>query len=58
MPPGQFHTVYIPVASFCRRGHFFNLDTMHLMELLRFIDTTQGAYVTNNSHLRTLEILC
>ena len=54
MPPGQHHTVYNPVAGFSRGGHFFNLDTMHLMELSRFVDNTQGEYVTNDIHYGTL----
>ncbi|KAH0825904.1 hypothetical protein J3R83DRAFT_7657 [Lanmaoa asiatica] len=58
MPPGQLHAVYTPVASFCRGGHFYNLDTMHLTELSRFVDTTAGKYVTNQAHSGTLETLC
>lgn len=58
MPPGQHHTVYTPVAGFSRGGHFFNLDTMHLTELSRFVDTTQGQFVTNDTHFGTLETLC
>ncbi|KAF8549165.1 hypothetical protein OG21DRAFT_1500591 [Imleria badia] len=58
MPPGQMHSVYTPVASLCRGGNFFNLDTMHLMELSRFVDTTKAKYVTNQAHMGTLETLC
>lgn len=58
MPPGQHHTVYTPVASFCRGGHFFNLDTMHLTEVSRFVDTTHGGFLTNDVHFGTLETLC
>ncbi|KAF8418641.1 hypothetical protein L210DRAFT_3578800, partial [Boletus edulis BED1] len=58
MPPGQIHTVYTPVASFCRGGHFFNYDMMHLTELSRFVDTTKGSCVTNQAHAGTLETLC
>lgn len=58
MPPGQHHTVYTPMASFCRGGHFFNFDTMHLTELSRFADVTHGKYITNDTHLGTLETLC
>lgn len=58
MPPGKHHTVLSPVAGFSRGGHFFNLDTMHLTEMSRFVDTRVGKYVTNDSHLGTLETLC
>ncbi|KAF8422594.1 hypothetical protein L210DRAFT_891763 [Boletus edulis BED1] len=58
MPPGQIHSVYTPVASFCRGGHFFNLDTMHLTELSRFVDTTHGKFATNQAHSGTLQTLC
>ena len=58
MPPGKLHTVYTPVAGFSRGGHLFNLDTMHLTELSRFIDSRVGKYLTNDSHLGTLETLC
>lgn len=37
MPPGQHHAVFTPVAGFSRGGRYFNLDTMHLTELSRFV---------------------
>ena len=58
MTPVQLHTVYTPVASFSHGGHFFNMDTMHLTELSRFVDVTRGSFVTNDTHSGTLEILC
>ena len=58
MPPGQMHGVNTPNASFCRGGHWFNLDTMHLTELSRFVDVSNGNFVTNHSHRGTLETLC
>ena len=58
MPPGQHHAVYTPVAGFSRGGHYYNLDTMHLTEVSRFVDTTQGKFVTNDTHHGTLETLC
>ena len=58
MPPGQLHTVYTPVAGFSRGGHFFNLDTMHLTEMSRFLDATSGSFFTNDYHHGTLETLC
>lgn len=58
MPPGQIHIVFTPVASFCRGGHFFNLDTMHLTELSRFVDASRGKFVTNQAHHGTLNTLC
>ncbi|KAI9452915.1 hypothetical protein HD554DRAFT_2179724 [Boletus coccyginus] len=58
MPPGQMHGVNTPNASFCRGGHYFNLDTMHLTELSRFVDASRGNFVTNATHRGTLETLC
>ena len=58
MPPGQHHAVYTPVAGFSRGGHYYNLDTMHLTELSRFVDTIQGKVITNNVRYGTLETLC
>lgn len=58
MPPGKHHTVFTPVAGFSRGGHFFSLDTMHLTEVSRFVDSEVGKYITNDSHLGTLETLC
>ena len=58
MPPGQPHTVYTPISGMCRGGHFFNLDTMHLTELSRFLDATRGKSFTNQVHHGTLETLC
>lgn len=31
---------------------------MHLTEVSRFVDATQGKYVTNDTHFGTLETLC
>lgn len=58
MPPCQHHAVYTPAASFYKGGHFFNIDTMHLTEVSRFVDATKGSYVTNDTHAGTLETLC
>lgn len=58
MPPGQIHTVYTPVAGFCKGGHFHNYDTMHLAEHSRHIDKYKGRYLTNEDQRGTLETLC
>ncbi|KAF8418657.1 hypothetical protein L210DRAFT_3655539 [Boletus edulis BED1] len=57
MPPGQMHAVYTPTASFCRGGHFFSYDALHLTEQSRHIDKLKGRYVTNQQHRGTLETL-
>ena len=58
MLPEKHHMVYMPVAGLSRGGHSFSLDTMHLTELSRSVDSEAGKYITNDSHLGTLETLC
>ncbi|KAH0826479.1 hypothetical protein J3R83DRAFT_5482 [Lanmaoa asiatica] len=57
MPPGQMHAVYTPAACFCRGGHFFSYDALHLTEQSRNVDRLKGRYVTNQQHRGTLETL-
>ncbi|KAG2083677.1 uncharacterized protein F5147DRAFT_660107 [Suillus discolor] len=54
-PPSQFHAVYTPVTSFATGGHFYNYETMHLMEISRYIDHKQGRTLTNQVHEHSLE---
>ncbi|KAG2336299.1 hypothetical protein BDR05DRAFT_1005990 [Suillus weaverae] len=49
-PPGQFHAVYTPVATFATGGHFYNHEYMHLTELSRYTDHTKGTTFTNQTH--------
>ncbi|KAG2747790.1 hypothetical protein P692DRAFT_20736971 [Suillus brevipes Sb2] len=49
-PPGQFHAVYTPVATFATGGHFYNHQYMHLTELSRYADHTKGTFFTNQIH--------
>ncbi|KAG1722728.1 uncharacterized protein EDB91DRAFT_1255925 [Suillus paluster] len=49
-PPGQFHAVYTPVATFATGGHFYNHQYMHLTELSRYIDHYKGPTFTNQIH--------
>ncbi|KAG1836496.1 hypothetical protein DFJ58DRAFT_734920 [Suillus subalutaceus] len=49
-PPGQFHAVYTPVATFATGGHFYNHQYMHLTELSRYVDHTKGTTFTNQIH--------
>ncbi|KAG2353406.1 hypothetical protein BDR07DRAFT_1496320 [Suillus spraguei] len=49
-PPGQFHAVYTPVATFATGGHFYNHQYMHLTELSRYMDRTKGTTFTNQVH--------
>ncbi|KAG2336061.1 hypothetical protein BDR05DRAFT_953632 [Suillus weaverae] len=54
-PPGQFHAVYTPIASFATGGHFYNYESMHLTELSRYVDHKQGKHLTNQEHEHSLE---
>ena len=58
MPPGLVHSVFTQEAGFCRGGHLYNLDAMHLAEVSRYIDHTKGDNVTNDTHQGVLETLC
>ena len=51
------HSVY-PHLWHVLGGHFFNLNTMHLMKLSRFLDTTHSKSFMNRVHHGTLETLC
>ncbi|KAF8124000.1 hypothetical protein EV363DRAFT_1403474 [Boletus edulis] len=56
MPPGQYHTVYTPVAGFSQGGHLYNLDTMHLTELSRLVDMTRGQYPAQHA-IRVIQVV-
>jgi hypothetical protein len=53
-PPWQMHLVYTPISGFCKGGHFFNLDSAHLTELSKWVDTFKAKYITNQEHCGTL----
>ncbi|KAG2097933.1 uncharacterized protein F5147DRAFT_777801 [Suillus discolor] len=56
-PPGQLHSVYTPIPSFTRGGHFYAYDTLSFTELSRWLDRQAGLLLTNQVHEHTEETL-
>lgn len=56
-PPAQIHSVYTPVASFARGGHFYSYDMCHLTEIGRHFDFLCKGEFTNQVHHHALETL-
>lgn len=56
-PPGQYHAVFTPTASFSKGAHCFNYEFLHQMELSRHLDAKHGKYLTNQLHEHSLDTL-
>ncbi|KAG1770829.1 hypothetical protein EV702DRAFT_1202303 [Suillus placidus] len=56
-PPGQLHSVYTPIPSFTRGGHFYSYETLPSTELSRWLDRCAGLLLTNQAHEHTEETL-
>ncbi|KAG1830704.1 hypothetical protein DFJ58DRAFT_848392 [Suillus subalutaceus] len=56
-PPGQLHSVYTPIPSFTRGGHFYSYETLPFTELSRWLDRCAGLLLTNQAHEHTEETL-
>ncbi|KAG1725977.1 hypothetical protein EDB19DRAFT_1833597 [Suillus lakei] len=56
-PPGQLHSVYTPIPSFTRGGHFYSYETLPFTELSRWLDSCAGLLLTNQAHEHTEETL-
>ncbi|KAG1758483.1 hypothetical protein EV702DRAFT_1053795, partial [Suillus placidus] len=56
-PSGQLHSVYTPIPSFTRGGHFYSYETLPSTELSRWLDCCEGLLLTNQAHEHTEETL-
>uniref|UniRef100_A0A0W0FGA9 Uncharacterized protein n=1 Tax=Moniliophthora roreri TaxID=221103 RepID=A0A0W0FGA9_MONRR len=50
MPPGMLHLVFTPVPSIFRGSSFWHLNSLHLTQWSRLIDSTDGDTMTNVEH--------
>ena len=41
MPPGMWHSVYMPIGTMTSGGHFLTYDTLHLMHNTHSYDDSE-----------------